>query len=158
MKEIKQISDTIIEVDGVQYQVREVEEQPEPPKVPRWEYIGEINGYYVNTSSLPTEYQCPYRYDSNRNTFPTREHEEASIALAQLLQLRDSKFYRNGWKPDWSDEGLKYSVTIKSTELGAVVFISNYSQEIFSFQDEETATRFMNDQAELLNIYKQLFD
>ena len=157
MKEIKQISDTVIEVDGVQYQVREVVGQASPPKVPRWEDLGEINGYYVNTSSLPTEYQCPYRYDSNRNTFPTREHEEASIALAQLLQLRDSKFYRNGWKPDWSDRDTrKWVITFNKGELRIDSWLT-YSY-IFSFQDEETATRFMNDQAELLNIYKQLFD
>jgi hypothetical protein len=158
MKEIKQISDTIIEVDGVQYQVREVAGQPEPPKVPRWEDLGEIKGYYVNLIGLPTEYQCSYRCELNRNTFPTLQHAEAAIALAQLLQLRDSKFYRNGWKPDWSVENtdLSYSVIIRSGQ--ALIYSSMNLSEIFSFQDQETATRFINDQAELLNIYKQLFD
>jgi hypothetical protein len=159
MKQIKQISDTIIEVDGVQYQVKTFTE-PEPPKVPKWEDVfqekGCCEGHWVDTKGNIQHMTCGEIANKNKQVYPYEHHAEASIALAQLLQLRDSKFYRNGWKPDWSDSKLKYTPNV--TKNGFKVYSSSDIAEHFSFQDEETANRFMNDQAELLNIYKQLFD
>lgn len=57
-----------------------------------WEELGSIRGSYVGVNSQVNNftdslYSCS---DCNKAVFPTEEEAEASIALAQLLQLRNA--------------------------------------------------------------------
>lgn len=141
------------------------EEIIEQPKAPKWEDLESVSGYYVSTGSnlFLCENHDPVisnrnTYPTNRNTYPTKRHAEAALAEAQLLQLRDSKFYRNGWKPDWGSDENKYTICITNSTQG--LGIDNWLDypQLFSFQDEETAQRFLNEQRELLEIWAKKFD
>jgi hypothetical protein len=54
-----------------------------------WEGFGLIEGYYVESGRYAQSYFGTSANPANRKVFPTREEAEASIALAQLCQLRD---------------------------------------------------------------------
>ena len=137
------------EIAEVRRLMQEQEEQTTKP--PKWEDLEPIKGCFIN-ASCDIHDLCGYPATrSNRNIFPTREQAEATIAEAQLLQLRDSKFYRNGWRPDWSDDTIKHSIYVYRGKLDC--YTSLRVTEIWSFQDEQTRERFLNDQRELLEIW-----
>ena len=73
--------------------------------------------------------------------WPTREEAEASIALAQLLQLRDR--YNEGWKPDWMEgEGEKFCINIT---LGNIVKTEWYGmRHVLYFRTEELRNKFLS--------------
>ncbi len=74
-----------------------------------WEELGLVRGYFVSSHSVPTSPIDSFiAADHARNTWPTLEEAEASIALAQLCQLRDR--YNDGWKPDWTNSKPKYVI------------------------------------------------
>lgn len=131
---------------------RLMHEEEQTTKPPKWEDLEPINGCFIDKNCDIYDLCGWTTARSSRNTFPTREQAEATIAEAQLLQLRDSKFYRNGWKPDWSDKENKIAVFVDATEGLGIRFAINHI-EIWSFQDEKTAERFLNDQRELLEIW-----
>ena len=138
------------EIAKVRRLMQEQEEQTTKP--PKWEDLETIKGCFIDEDCDIYDLCGHPATRSNRNIFPTREQAEATIAEAQLLQLRDSKFYRNGWKPDWSDKENKIAVFVDATEGLGIRFAINHI-EIWSFQDEKTAERFLNDQRELLEIW-----
>ena len=90
----------------------------------------------------------------DRSTFPTREHAEAVLAESQLMWLRDH--YRNGWKPE--QDNISWTVifqfTIGRWQIGKTLQTSDY---LFTFQDEATAERFLNEQRPLLETYFKKF-
>lgn len=92
-----------------------------------WEELKEIKGYFVNSRSYISTFNGSCLLD-NRNLFATIEQAEASIALAQLSQLRE--VYRQGWVPG------EYSF----------VSINNF----LSFQDEETRDLFLENFKDLI--------
>ena len=104
----------------------------------RWEDFECIKGYFVSLTS-DVSYWNKEEYeeleDSDKNVFATREQAEASIALAQLSQLRE--VYRQGWKPDWNDDNeIKYCIGNLMNSLdgyesrGVLNFLSFQSPEI----------------------------
>jgi hypothetical protein len=118
-----------------------------------WEEIGEISGYYV-TNSLDIIGANKYHttYKDNKNVFATKEQAEASIALAQLSQLRD--VYRNGWVPDWTDDEYKFCIELYANEINKDYY---YGQNNFlSFQDKETRDLFLENFASLIETAKPL--
>ena len=62
-----------------------------------------LKGYYINSSSLISEYNSSFGTDGDKNTWPTKELAEAALALSQLLQLRDR--WNGDWKADYSMSG-----------------------------------------------------
>ncbi len=99
-----------------------------------WEELESIEGFYVTTSSKAEYIKEVDANPNNCNVFATEEQAKASIALAQLSQLRE--IYRNGWKPDWTDNSDKacidvdqYGMTIRSY-AGTPLFLSFQSWEI----------------------------
>ena len=117
-----------------------------------WEDLGFIKGKRVmhdctlknvNTSA----------YTTNRNIFATEGQAEASIALAQLSQLRE--VYRQGWKPDWSDGTIpKYTISRFRNDL---IIIDTYVAEQFlSFQSRKIAEQFFENFKELIKKAKPL--
>jgi len=77
-----------------------------------WENLKQINGFYTTTMSLINVVLItviPNRSNpTGRNVFKTEEQARASLALAQLSQLRD--VYRSGWVPDWDGYECKFCI------------------------------------------------
>jgi hypothetical protein len=121
-----------------------------------WENLKQINGFYTTTMSLINvvlRTVVPNRISpTGRNIFKTEEQAKASIALAQLSQLRD--VYRAGWVPDWSSLDLKYCIYF--TNKGANVYYLATSNEFLSFQDMETAELFLENFRDLIEQAKPL--
>lgn len=117
-----------------------------------WEELKDINGFWVNSDSIIHPANNCVTVPLSRNVFATKEQAEASVALAQLSQLRE--VYRNGWVPDWSDDELKHCIgfyeyeTHKQTYLGTSTFLS--------FQDEETRDLFLENFRDLIKKAKPL--
>lgn len=117
-----------------------------------WKEFGKIKGYYVNAFSHPISFESNAS-DENRNVFPTSELAEASIAMAQLSQLRE--VYRQGWKPNWEDAmQKKFSLRFDSDRL---VKGEQYTVAKFLiFQSEEIRDEFLNNFASLIETAKPL--
>lgn len=111
-------------------------------KLPKtWEDLESVSGCFVNDSSAVCVSHSRSMTTQNKNVFPTRELAKASVALAQLLQLRDR--YRGEWKPNWSDDNMaKYCVDFIENSIRKNYFFS--TNRIFSFQSREIRDKFYN--------------
>lgn len=122
-------------------------------KLPKsWEELKKVVGYYVDDSCNIHDYNhTPQK--SNRNTFVTEEQAKASIALAQLSQLRE--VYRQGWEPDWTDSNQKkYCLVIINNKI---VKITNYVYNSFlSFQSFQIRDLFLKNFRDLIEQAKPL--
>jgi len=111
-----------------------------------WEELEEINGYYINSASVLTPSKISNAGCTLRNTFATKEQAEASIALAQLSQLRE--VYRNGWVADYKEPlQMKYTITF---------YEHNTMHNFLSFQDAETRDLFLENFKDLIETAKPL--
>jgi dTDP-glucose pyrophosphorylase len=85
-----------------------------------WEELKIIEGHQVMINSR-IEAIFASTADHVENTFKTREQAAASIALAQLSQLRE--VYRQSYKPDYMDNyTVKYGIypTNQGLKIGAI--------------------------------------
>jgi hypothetical protein len=113
-----------------------------------WEELKKISGFYVNEDS---ETACTNNLDTSekvhRNVFTNAEQAEASIALAQLSQLRD--VYRNGFVPDWTDiDRIKYCIEFYDDKIYKDEYTA--TAQFLSFQDYETRNLFLENFEELI--------
>jgi len=121
-----------------------------PEKLPRtWGELERIGGCFVDSSSnvraiLNDGLLCTDS-ETVRNTWPTREEAEASIALAQLCQLRDR--YNGGWKPSTEDRG--YWIYIK-------MFEGKYACYLLTFKTRGLRDEFANNFSDLIEKAKPL--
>ena len=152
MKELKIIVPQGYEIDEAKstFVFKKLNELPKT-----WENLKQINGFYTTTMSfinvvLSSIY--PTSYPTGRNIFKTEEQAIASLALAQLSQLRD--VYRAGWVPDWSSPDLKYCIYFNN-KTASVNRLGN-SNEFLSFQDKETAELFLENFRDLIEQAKPL--
>jgi len=124
----------------------------EKPLPKTWEELVEIKGGYVSTSSeIKTTNRCAI-FNENKNVFPTEELAEASLALTQLLQLRDR--YNEDWKADWSNTTYKYVIVVYETEIVKDWFDGD--QRVMHFKTEELRDLFFENFIDLLEIAKPL--
>lgn len=77
---------------------------------------------------------------------------KAILALDQLLICRE--VYRQGWKPDWTDDTVKHCIFIKSNDT--VIRSSIYFRKILSFQTLEIAEKFLENFRDLIEEVKDL--
>lgn len=90
---------------------------------------------------------------TDRNSLPSKGAAEAHLALMQLHQLRDC--YRQGWKPDWSDDlENKHCIVYVNNMLRVCVY--GTMQRFLSFQSYEIAIEFLNNFRDLINLAKDL--
>ena len=86
----------------------------------------------------------------NKYTFSDYKQTQAHIAMIKLHLLRDE--YRQGWKPDWSDNcykyGVKWNIFPRKKEL--IVTWRNYDPLFLSFPTEEIAREFLTNFHELI--------
>lgn len=104
-----------------------------------WVELGKIEGYCVLSSSGVSNFAGPST-SINRNVFPTKELAEATLALAQLLQLRDR--YNDRWIPDWKNLSIKYIIYVAEDRL-----IADYcyiTQHVLHFKSEKLRDEFLN--------------
>jgi hypothetical protein len=113
-----------------------------------WEDLENLKGFHVGyTSDVVVTSDHVRKSKINRFIFATEEQAEASIALAQLSQLRE--VYRQGWKPDWTDEGSdKYCIVFRDSifELDSFCHTSYF----LSFQSQEIAKEFLENFRDLI--------
>ena len=74
------------------------------------------------------------------------------VALIKLHQLRDC--YRQGWKPDWSNDDYKWGIFIRRNVIRVELTISSVS--FLSFPSEELAEEFLNNFRDLIEQAKDL--
>ena len=86
----------------------------------------------------------------NRYAFSDYKQTQAHIAMIKLHLLRDE--YRQGWKPDWSDNcykyGVKWNIFPRKKEL--IVTWRNYDPLFLSFPTEEIAREFLTNFRDLI--------
>lgn len=105
----------------------------------QFEIYGE---YYIDADSSIEEANNGYRdplYD--KNMLPSKKAAEQHLALMQLHQLRDC--YRQGWKPNWSDDGNKYCIVYNSA-YNYSISINKSTRVFLSFQSREIAQLFLD--------------
>jgi hypothetical protein len=128
---------------------------PEKGLPKTWKDMGYITGcvvhwnHFEGVGILGSDVEANQR---NRAIWPTEAEAEASIALAQLCQLRDR--YNGGWKPDWNAEAKKY-VIYRSIEgiSGASYFTLPH---VLAFKTPELRDEFMKNFADLIEKAKPL--
>lgn len=116
-----------------------------------WDQLENIKGYYIDSmSELNFSYCGPTKH--NLNTFATEEQAKASIALAQLSQLRE--IYRNGWKPDYLSLISKYSIVFHCDKPKIEDFMN--FQYFLTFETKEIARKFLTNFYDLIQQAKPL--
>ena len=122
-------------------------------KLPRtWKSLYKIKGWYINTESNIREIDLSFIINNEKNVYPTKELAKASLALTQLLQLRDR--YNDGWVPDWTMNSNKHCIFI-----GKNGFVCDYIfnvPKVFAFKTKELRDVFFENFKELLEIAKPL--
>ena len=118
-----------------------------------WEELKSVSGWFItpqgnvlNVKNLSTMAM------SRKDIFVTYEQVAASIALAQLSQLRD--VYRDGWEPNWDDGSFKYSI-VPYKEGFDIVYLSHFSR-FLSFQSRGIAEDFLFHFGDLIEQAKPL--
>jgi hypothetical protein len=113
-----------------------------------WQDLENLKGFYVGINSdVVVTRDNVIKTKTNHFIFATKEQAEASIALAQLSQLRE--VYRDGWKPNWTTEDKKFCIeTFGNNQLE----IDNWHRKNYflSFQSYEIAQEFLNNFRELI--------
>lgn len=119
-----------------------------------WEELGLIKGHYVKTECYTQSYFGFSDDPANRNVFPSEEEAEASIALAQLCQLRDR--YNGGWKPDWGRESgeFKHCINIENGKITTNIWRT--TQHVLAFKTGKLRDEFMKNFADLIEKAKPL--
>ena len=69
-------------------------------------------------------------------------------ALRKLIWLRDSKYYNDGWKPDWTDSYEKCIIYMRSN--GIIKSHATYSFEHLAFKSEEIRDVFYDNHLDLI--------
>ena len=116
-----------------------------------WEELSSIKGCWVGDTSEVGYADC-FTKKGSRNTFATKELAEASIAMAQLSQLRE--VYRQGWEPNWEDGNGKYLIVLKKNKFD-IDFYYTWNQ-FLSFQSAEIRDEFLNNFRDLIETAKPL--
>ena len=113
----------------------------------RWEDLEKIGGFFILHDSEIERMGVTELDEVHKNTFATREQAEASIALAQLSQLRE--VYRQGWKPDWNDYNkIKYCIDHRINGLGG--YETGSFLNFLSFQSPEIRDEFLKNFIDLI--------
>lgn len=146
------------EIDREKSTFEEVIFKPIPKKgLPKsWDDLKIIKGFYVDNNAEVDSVNCldfPYaKRGLFKNVFPTKEEAEASVALAQLCQLRD--VYNEGWKPDWGDNTSKHCIIYTENKFRTITYATYV--HFLSFKKEEIAKKFIENFRDLLEKAKPL--
>ena len=117
------------------------------PQLPKtWEELKEVKGWYCKSNSELDVARSLHLLAEYKNTFVTLAQAQASLALAQLSQLRE--VYRQGWTPNWLDNQNKYCVVFMDSHIILERWVSTHN--FLSFQTKEIAEEFRNNFCDLI--------
>lgn len=125
-------------------------EELEAKELPKsWEELQIVKGYYVNSNSeILIACECE-TVNGNKSIFPTKELAEASLALSQLLQLRD--VYNGDWKVDLNNRPTETRFIIRNyCNIIDTLMIKNCINSVLSFQKESIRDEFVRNFSELI--------
>jgi len=127
-------------------------EELEAKELPKsWEELKKIEGYYINTYSITTGQGFGTSTESSKNVFPTKELAEASLALAQLLQLRD--VYNGDWKVDLNNRPNEATYWIFNAYNSInTSYGSTSHNKVLSFKSEDLRDQFAENFKSLIEI------
>lgn len=118
-----------------------------------WKDFGLVKGYYISADCRIEDATIPEKTNNaNKNTYPSKEEAEASLALTQLLQWRNKVI--GDWKPDFKSDEHKYAIMCYKGEL--MIRVTDYLYFTFTFQNHDQAYEFMKNHKELLEQAKPL--
>jgi hypothetical protein len=124
--------------------------KPTNKKLPKtWEEMNLMYGFFVDAQA---RVHTALYGDCFSNTWPTKEEAVASIALAQLCQLRDR--YNDGWKPDWGSKETKHILYYRRNEL--IKSIHFETQVILAFKTIGLRDEFLSNFRDLIEKAKPL--
>ena len=123
----------------------------------RFEDLGTIKGYWIDSTSDLRSIDAIPAVSGNRNTFPQEKQALAVRALSQLLQLRQRYLEIAGfkdWIPDYTSGSIKYTIecrinVIYDSTAGAI-------QRVISFPTPQLRNLFLENFKDLLEIAKPL--
>lgn len=153
MREIKISIETAKRlVNGTDEELKQLALQAYPELVKKelpksWQELKKVSGFYIDLTSDVKKAINFSSIKDNESIYTTKEQAEASIALAQLSQLRD--VYCNGWVPDWSsNEEYKYCIDFEYNKPTKNIY--NITPQFLSFQDEKTRDLFLENFRDLI--------
>ena len=155
MKNLKITVPDGYEIDKEKSTFEEIVFKPIKKELPKsWYGLGEINGAYVKSSTSAAYSNCGYpTRDENKNVFATKEQAEASLALAQLSQLRE--VYRDGWKPEWTNGNQKkHCIEFFQSKIDTDCYSTR--SHFLSFQSAEVRDLFLGNFRDLIEQAKPL--
>lgn len=130
-----------------------VSDKKQKPDLPKsWEELGETDGWYYDDSLRICHIMDFPKSKEWIRCFPTKAEAEASIALAQLCQLRDR--YNDGWNPDWQNSDDIWVIFFKG-EL-AYVGVTDRRRDVLRFKSKELAEQFLENFRDLIEKAKPL--
>jgi len=117
-----------------------------------WEELKNISGYYISSSSSEiTPSSVINAINCTKNVFPTKELAEATLALAQLLQLRDRY---NGDNKGFIFDKVNYCITFFNNSICKSWDV--YTHRVLAFRTKELGDEFYNNFKDLIEIAKPL--
>jgi hypothetical protein len=112
-----------------------------------YDALESVSGWYTTPTS-ETEYERTTKPNTcDINLFASVEQAKASLALAQLSQLRE--VYRQGWQPNW-DDGKIDNWCLYFYENEFKVGLCYHHHHFLSFQSKEIAEEFLNNFKDLI--------
>lgn len=91
-----------------------------------------------------------YKFEHRVNFIKDRKIAEAYSVLPKLIRLMNK--YNEGWKPDWNNKNIKYTIEKFNTDL--IASTTYNSTKLITFKSEETRDRFFEDHRDLIEIAK----
>jgi hypothetical protein len=119
-----------------------------------WEELDEINGFFIDNYGCRVKAaDCNTSKIVHKNVFATKEQAEASLALAQLSQLK--KVYNCYWEANWEDTTqVKYCIYYTINEIRISTMTT--CEYFLSFKDLRKAELFLENFIDLIKQAKPL--
>jgi hypothetical protein len=113
-----------------------------------WMELRNVDGYYVTEKSSVTICREAIKTNINKNIFATEEQAKASLALAQLSQLK--KVYREieGGDIDWKSNTPKYAILFYEEAIAKDV--NPFTHQFLAFTKRETRDLFFENFKDLI--------
>lgn len=106
-----------------------------------------VSGWYTTSASETKYEQISKPNKSDTNLFVSEDQAKASLALAQLSQLRE--VYRKGRTPDWnSTKSKKWCVIFNQNKIELDTWYNTHY--FLSFQSKDIAQKFLNNFGDLI--------
>ena len=126
----------------------EIKEMKKPKRITKWEDLGEIEGYIITSYCNIRPYKC-LTGDVTKYLFATENQARSALAMSQLSQLM--KHVNRDWKPDWSDDGIKYTIEFIGNRINTSWLKS--CANFLSFPTEKIRDQFLEDHRSLIEDY-----